>query len=80
MDRAKAGGSVTPEKAASLAMRKLPSWIGGAEVTDLTYQVVVCHFEDAYTIDTLAEKLNVDEADILRAYAELRRAGVMGIV
>lgn len=73
------------------ATRRLPSWLAdGPEVSLLAYQVVETALDAPATIDTrgvtlldvvdhLADVLDVDEADVLRAFAELERAGVLTV-
>jgi len=70
-------------------VRRLPTWIAdGPEVSDLAYQVVEHALDAPHDLDTtgitiaqvvahLAEVLDVDEADVLRSFAELQRAGVL---
>jgi hypothetical protein len=70
-------------------MKRLPTWLAdGSEVSDLAYSVVEHALDAPHDLDTrgvtlidvvehLAGVLDVDEADVLRAFAELERAGVL---
>ena len=60
-------------------MKRLPGWLKGAEVSDLTYDVAASVFEipGRCSPAIIAEHLGVDEADVLRSYAELERVGVL---
>ena len=69
--------------------RRLPAWLtGGPEVSGLAYQVVevglgapVSADPEGVTVAAVVEhlvaELGVDEGDVLRAFAELKRAGVI---
>jgi predicted transcriptional regulator len=60
-------------------VRRLPFWIGGGgEVSDLAYDLIVDVFE-AGSMPTArrAERLEVDEADVLRACQELVDLGII---
>jgi predicted transcriptional regulator len=60
-------------------MKRLPFWIGGgAEVSDLAYELVLDVFEvGPMPYARRAERLEVDEADLLRACQELVDAGII---
>jgi hypothetical protein len=72
-------------------MRRLPVWLaGGPIVSDVAYDLVAIALEPrelgaelaaritlAELAQALAARLEVDEADVLRAWAELKRVGVM---
>jgi len=66
-------------------MRRLPAYIGGGPtVSELAYQIVCVWLDptprpNIPAIDYLAAKFDVDEADVLRALAELERVGVLEV-
>jgi hypothetical protein len=72
-----------------VSLRRLPVWLAdGPIVSDVAYRVVEVALDAPRTLDTtgvslvdvvdhVAALLEVDEADVLRAFAELERAGVL---
>ena len=72
-----------PEQQPNAATRALPAWLGGgAVVSAKTYDVVVERFAasqrgETLEIEDVANRLGLDEADVLRSLAELRDKGVM---
>ena len=70
-----------------MTLRKLPEWLaGGPVVSDTAYRLVELALDDhvntrglglAEQVEHLAVVLEVDEADVLRAWAELERVGVL---